>query len=264
MIKSPLRYPGGKSRAIKFLLPLIPEGYEFREPFVGGGSVWLSVAQSRNFERIWINDLNHSLMCFWESAITDNESLANLVKIQYEKEKTKDLYFEMLELETESTVEEGMRFFVLNRITFSGVTESGGYSNEAHKRRFTASSIERLEKLGYFKGYNIKTTNTDFEEVITAPGKDVVIFLDPPYYKAEKSKLYGKKGDLHTGFDHERLYEVLRNSEHKWLMTYDNSEYIRDLYKEFYQYQWSLQYGMTNKVSEENNELLVSNYRLDL
>ncbi|MYF99993.1 DNA adenine methylase [Candidatus Poribacteria bacterium] len=42
--KSPLRYPGGKSRAIKQILPHIPtEIGEFREPFVGGGSVFFSL-----------------------------------------------------------------------------------------------------------------------------------------------------------------------------------------------------------------------------
>ena len=45
MIKSPLRYPGGKSRAVKFIAPLIPEFDEYREPFIGGGSVFIYLKQ---------------------------------------------------------------------------------------------------------------------------------------------------------------------------------------------------------------------------
>ena len=96
-------------------------------------------------------------------------------------------------------------------------------------------------------------------------GKDAFIFLDPPYYTATKSKLYGKKGILHTSFDHQLLFETLQNSPHQWLITYDNSEYIKNLYKDFYQWEWQLQYGMTTRTNAAfplGNELLIANYDL--
>ncbi|MEW6701573.1 MAG: DNA adenine methylase, partial [Bacteroidota bacterium] len=65
MIKSPLRYPGGKSKAIDSISKLIPDFTEFREPFVGGGSVFVYLKQkfpSRNF---WINDIYQNLYHFW-------------------------------------------------------------------------------------------------------------------------------------------------------------------------------------------------------
>ena len=76
---------------------------------------------------------------------------------------------------------------------------------------------------------NTKITNFDFQKVIEADGEDVFIFLDPPYYSATKSALYGKNGDMHKGFDHERFAEVMKNTTHNWLITYDNCEYIKDL-----------------------------------
>ena len=46
MIKSPLRYSGGKSRAIKHILAQLPDSFrEFREPFVGGVSVFIYLKQ---------------------------------------------------------------------------------------------------------------------------------------------------------------------------------------------------------------------------
>jgi len=46
MVKNVLRYPGGKSKAIKMIIPNIPANIkEFREPMVGGGSVSLVVKQ---------------------------------------------------------------------------------------------------------------------------------------------------------------------------------------------------------------------------
>lgn len=91
------------------------------------------------------------------------------------------------------------------------------------------------------------------------------IFLDPPYYSATKSALYGKNGNLHKIFDHERLSLLLKNSDHKWLITYDNSEYIRDLYSFANITTWDITYGMrnVNKNGNQNEkELFISNYNL--
>ena len=81
LAKSPLRYPSGKSRALKQILPLIPLNIsEFREPFVGGGSVFFAIRNlfQDRIESYWINDLNYDLYCFWKQ-VRDNGS--NLVEV---------------------------------------------------------------------------------------------------------------------------------------------------------------------------------------
>jgi DNA adenine methylase len=70
---------------------------------------------------------------------------------------------------------------------------------------------------------------------------------------------------LHKIFDHERLSEVLKKTEHKWLITYDDSEYIRNLYSFAQIEEWNLTYGMRNvgRNSDQNGkELFISNYEL--
>lgn len=112
---------------------------------------------------------------------------------------------------------------------------------------------------------NTKITNFDYEKVLEKDGKNVFIFLDPPYYSATKSALYGKNGKLHKGFDHERFAKILKNVTHKWLITYDDSEYIRDLFSFANIKEWNLTYGMrnVNKNSNRNgNELFISNYQI--
>ncbi len=89
------------------------------------------------------------------------------------------------------------------------------------------------------------------------------IFLDPPYYSTTQSRLYGKKGCLHVGFDHKIFFENLKQCKHKWLITYDNNEYIRTLFRDFYQVEWELQYGMNNykqQTAQKGKELLIANY----
>ena len=81
------------------------------------------------------------------------------------------------------------RFFVLNRSTSSGVTESGGLTPLAYCERFTPSSIDRLRNLAGKLGNAVSFTCGDYAPLLQKPGQGVFIFLDPPYFSAEGSGL---------------------------------------------------------------------------
>lgn len=265
--KSPLRYPGGKSRALDLIVPQIPATItEFREPFVGGGSVFLAVRSlfKGQIQHYWINDLNADLVHFWTYARDDINALANKVAdFKTNHSDGRELYnFLKDDANMRSDFDRAVRFFVMNRITFSGVVDAGGYSQQSFERRFTDSSIERLRKLGANLS-GIKITRGDYEPVIHAPGENVFIFLDPPYWKATQSRLYGVRGNLHTSFDHERFAEQMRQCPHQWLITYDDSPKIRALFKFAEVVEWELQYGMNNYKQDsaaKGQEVFIKNY----
>ena len=272
--KSPLRYPGGKSRALKKIKPFIPANImEFREPFVGGGSVFFAIQDifQDAIKSYWINDLNYDLYCFWKQvrdnatplieALRDIHTTTTDGRTLFQKlAKSKDLLCQNQEMLSE--FDRAVRFFVLNRITFSGVVDSGGYSQAAYEKRFTSSSIDRVEMISpYLSG--VKITNEDYTEALFYSGDDVFIFLDPPYWKATESKLYGTRGALHTAFDHELFAENMKKCQHKWLITYDDSPIIRDLFDFADIHKWTLQYGMNNYHKDsaaKGNELFIKNY----
>lgn len=264
MIKSPLRYPGGKSRAIKMISKLIPEFGEYREPFLGGGSVFLYLKQTFPQKKFWINDLYFELFKFWEVSQKNMPDLINQVNIWKEKYNNgRDLHNFLKEnISDFGDTQRAAAFFIFNRITFSGTTLSGGYSEAAFKGRFTISSIERLNTISNVLNDTV-ITNLDYKDLVLAEGKDVFLFLDPPYYSATKSALYGENGNLHKSFNHNEFAETMRKCDHKWLITYDDSEYIRDLFSFADIIPWSLTYGMRN-VNESSNqkgkEIFISNY----
>jgi len=265
--KSPLRYPGGKSRAIQQMKYLLPNEFEeYREPFVGGGSFFIYLKQKRPDLKIWINDLNPELYYFWKWAQIDSEKLAcEVLKVKKERLDGQNLFDELVKVNVNSLTEfeRAVRFFVLNRITFSGVVESGGYSQLAFEGRFTESSIERVSKLGQLLE-GVKITHLDYRELLSGD-KNVFTFLDPPYFKATKSKLYGKNGILHTGFNHDEFAHEMKKCKHSWLITYDDSPVIRANFSFAKIYEWELQYGMNNYKqgkAEKGNELFISNYKL--
>ncbi|MGK7940444.1 MAG: DNA adenine methylase, partial [Crocosphaera sp.] len=163
-----------------------------------------------------------------------------------------------------SDFERAVRFFVLNRITFSGTIESGGYSEKSFHTRFTESSIDRLEKLGHILP-GIRITNLDYREVVNQEGDNTFIFLDPPYLTATKSKLYGKDGNLHTSFNHQDFADTMKPCPHQWLITYDDSQEIRTYFQDFNIIPWQLQYGMNNYKqgkAEKGQEIFIRNYEI--
>jgi len=265
-VKSPLRYPGGKSRAIPKILDQLPETFsELREPFVGGGSVFLAIKQKFPSIHVWINDLNFDLYCFWKTAQVSAEELAAAVtKIKNETKHGRDLFEEFRSsLSNElSDFDRAVRFFVLNRISFSGTVDSGGYSELAYHSRFTHSSISRLLALGPLL-QDVKITHLDYRDVIHENGNRVLIFLDPPYLTATKSRLYGKNGDLHLGFDHAEFSAEMKKCPHQWLITYDDSVEIRQNFSHANIHEWELQYGMNNykqNNAAKGKELFITNY----
>lgn len=265
-ISSPLRYPGGKSRAIGKIWPLVPDYREFREPFVGGGSVFLAAKQELPDRQYWINDLNTDLFHFWEQTRTNLGPLVEAVRqIQRATEDGCQLFNSYQDNWHDlDDFERAVRFFVLNRISFSGTVDSGGYSNQAFHKRFTASSIDRLARLQPLM-QNVRISNLDYRALLEAPGDEVFIFLDPPYYSTTNSRLYGKDGDLHTGFDHQAFAKNMRACQHRWLITYDDCPEIRELFAFAHLQPWSLQYGMNNYKqgsAGRGRELFIANYDL--
>jgi DNA adenine methylase len=270
-IRSPLRYPGGKAKALDRILEQFPKRFtDFREPFVGGGSVFVAVRQQLPDAIVWINDLNADLVAFWTTARDYLPALVQeLRRIKDSATDGRKLYESLRFSAPLMDFERAVRFFVMNRITFSGTTDSGGYSNAAFQARFTHSSLDRLEMLEPVM-QDVKITNLDYREVLNAPDdstSSTFVFLDPPYFSATKSKLYGKQGDLHVGFDHAAFALELEKCAHQWLVTYDDSPTIREHFHFASLQTWELQYGMNNfrqANAAKGSELFLRNYDLEI
>ena len=252
-MKSPLRYPGGKTRACKTLDEIINEkGFDKSvviSPFFGGGSFEFFLCNKYGSKLI-VNDKFKPLISFWKSVQTRKVELCSELR-KLLNVVSKSIFSTMRDTIMEDTDDfiQGYKYFVINRCSFSGATLSGGFSTESSKKRFTESSIKRTEDLNLD---DVEFHNLDFETFLK--GKKGLIFLDPPYYLNENSNLYGKNGDMHENFNHEKLFQVLKKRKN-WIMTYNNCDYIRDLYKnyEIREVKWS--YGMN--ASKESSEIVI-------
>ncbi len=266
-ITSPLRYPGGKARALKNILPLIPAEFsEFREPFLGGASVFISLKQSNPNLFCRINDKNPNVYCFWKTLQKKPNRLVSAIsQIKNECKDGRSLYTKLAGSQPSTLFDRALRFYILNRISFSGTVDSGGYSAEAFEKRFTQSRIETLLPQAGLLEENVKVTKEDYEKLLSKEGQKVFIFLDPPYWNPRKSPLYGKNGDLNKSFDHKTFAEAVKKCKHKWLITCDDSPKIRRLFKPSDDIKprikrWKMRYGMNNHKTILGKELFITNY----
>jgi len=248
---SPLRYPGGKNRAVKEIYSCIPiKEKVLCSPFLGGASVELACSTRMEVRGY---DAFGPLVDFWNVLISDKNGLADAVTRYYPLSRTKFYNLQKIYMKLDDQMERAAVFFVLNRSSFSGTTLSGGMS--PNHPRFTLSAIQRLRD---FDVSNFKVEKADFTESI-AKNEDAFLYLDPPYVNGQA--LYGLKGDTHKGFDHETLAALLKKRD-RWVLSYNDCETIRKFYHDYQILAIDWVYGM-NK-SKVSNEVLVVSHDLEV
>ena len=262
---TPLRYHGGKSRAIKFLSQHLPKIESYREPFLGGGSMALYVTKTYPNTDVWVNDLYYPLYAFWVTLRDHGQQLCDdLRELKTELGESYDAHrmaFDDAKDKLNNDIyESGFNFYVANKCSFSGLTANSSFSKQASRANFTFRGIDKLPALSeLIQGWRI--TNQSYEELLY--GRNAFVFLDPPY--AIKDNLYGNKGDMHKSFDHEWFAAQACASDNKCMITYNSELFIKDRFPDWYQKDWDLTYTMRSsgtytKDQKKRKELLLLNY----
>ena len=271
--KTPLRYPGGKSRALSKLFQFIPDlkDYtEFREPFLGGGSVAIEIGKRYPHIDIWVNDLYEPLYNFWKVLQSDGQKLRDIL-IQLKQRHSDPASAKQLFLDAKdylakpvgNSIDRAVSFYVVNKCSFSGLTESSAFSKQASESNFSVNGIEKLPEYSLMiKKWKI--TNLSYEHMLSDE-EETYIYLDPPY--EIKSNLYGRKGDMHKGFDHDEFATICDKSTSPILISYNSSQLIRDRFDGWTVAEFAHTYtmrstGCYNKEQASRKELVLMNYEV--
>lgn len=292
---SPLRYPGGKTRAIKIIAEQITRrfGLPCRDahlisPFFGGGSVELAMTCAPYSMHVLANDLFAPLINFWRVLRQDSDKLreacARLRPMSRESfaaardrlEQHMDASCALSDV-SQTLITHAADYFAINRSSFSGATYCGGFSQEASRSRFNGSSIARLgavrlenvtfsceDGIAFIRRLLNAADKSDADAADKSKTEHAVIdrardlmYLDPPYYVA--NYIYGRNGDLHRNFDHVKLRDTLRDiAWSRWILSYNDCPYIRELYGDARAFEITTavwSYGMN--ASKKSSELLI-------
>ena len=272
-LKTPLRYPGGKSRALANLfrfLPDLSQASEYREPFLGGGSVAIEIGKRYPNLDIWVNDLYEPLYNFWrelqENGREMRDQLVQLKNRHPEPVSAKLLFLDAKEKVNDdqtSNLSRAVSFYIVNKCSFSGLTESSSFSKQASESNFSMRGIDKLPDYSLMiKKWKI--TNLRYQELFT-DNKDIFTYLDPPYEIG--SNLYGKKGNMHKGFDHDGFAAICDRFVGPQLVSYNSSQLIRDRFTGWTAAEFAHTYtmrsvGSYNTDQASRKELVLTNYEL--
>jgi DNA adenine methylase len=272
-LKTCLRYPGGKSRACEKMGPYFPDlrNYdEFREPFLGGGSVAIYITKKYPNLDIWVNDLYEPLVNFWKQLQMFGNDLKNELvdcKLAYNTpDLAKELFLkskEHINDQSLPSIDRAVAFYVVNKCSFSGLTESSSFSPQASNSNFSLRGIEKLPAYSaLIANWNI--TNHSYEYLMDG-NKGAFMYLDPPY--DIKDNLYGRKGSMHKGFDHDKFASDCNSNNMDMLVSYNTDQLVK---KRFLDGKWNavefdLTYTMRSvgeymREQKQRKELLLFNY----
>lgn len=258
---SPLRYPGGKNCIFPFVSSLIAEnglvGCKYIEPYAGGAGLALRLLYEEYAESIVINDLDPLVYAFWDICVTQADRLVKWIE---KTPVTVDTWRKCKETIRQNTCankfELAASFFFLNRTNVSGVLNGGviGGLHQTGKYKIDArfnkvELIRRIEKISRFSS-RIEVTSMDGIELIekyTSYADRTFLYLDPPYYEKGSNLYLNAYGDD----DHKRLAEHVSRLSTPWLLSYDNSSFITNLYQPFKKRAYKLQHSTSNKIGDE-------------
>ena len=265
-LKTPLRYPGGKSRVSPQLMKWIPQNVqEYREPFLGGGSMAIEFTKQFPDVPVWVNDKYEYLYDFWITLQNYGDELSDVLQATKLEHPTEDLARELFnsakeEIREADTFRKAVLLWVLNKCSYSGLTENSAFSASASRQNFTVRGAKALKEYSdMIQHWQI--TNDDYAESMSAPGEDVFVFLDPPYMI--NSYLYGTDAGLHKGFDHNLFADKCKICPHNWMVTYNVKDEIEDMFEGFHQRNFKITYGMQHRRNNRKNELLITNYEVE-
>lgn len=269
---SPLRYPGGKGKLFSFVSEVIKNSMiqkpVYIEPFAGGAGLALALLFNNIVDEIVLNDYDKAIYSIWKAMLTQTDEFIEMIKTT---PVTVEEWYNQKEIYTNKnkkySLELGFATFFLNRTNRSGILSAGpigGYQQTGNyliDARFNKSElINRVKRIATYRK-KIHFYNHDIRSFIHSyvpTYRDhAFIYLDPPYYK--KGRYLYK--NYFTNQDHQDIHSLLTTLNCPWMVTYDNTPEILDIYQDMKAWQFDLIYGVAN--SGLNSELLfISNSNL--
>jgi len=272
--KSPLRYPGGKSRACTKMDSYFPDlrNYdEFREPFLGGGSVSIHITKKYPNLDIWVNDLYEPLVNFWQQLQMFGEDMANILATLKSQHNTPDkakILFNDAKISIndlhQTSIDRAVAFYIVNKCSFSGLTESSSFSPQASNANFSMRGIEKLPVYSkIIEKWRI--TNYSYDYLMNG-NMGAFMYLDPPY--DIKDNLYGRKGSMHKGFDHDKFAADCDANNMDQLISYNSDQLVKDRFVKWNAAEFDLTYTMRSvgeymREQKKRKELLLFNYGIE-
>lgn len=281
MAKPFIKWVGGKGKLITELRIYFPNKFErYFEPFVGGGALFYDVIQNTNLVFSSINDINKKLIITYQQVKKEPDGLISILselEISYKKkneEEQKEFFYLIRNKYNNKNLTDSYTaayLIFLNKTCFNGMyrENSKGEYNVPFGDQKNPTICDKENLLAVSKCLkNTKMTNLSFEESIKDCKNGDFIYFDPPYYPINgTSKFTSYSKDSFGQNEQVKLRDVFEQLSNKGcliMLSNSNTEFIKDLYKDF---KINFIYA-TRSINSKGNgrgriaELVVTNYTI--
>lgn len=241
-----VKWAGGKTQLLDRIKELMPSNYNrYFEPFIGGGALLFSIAP-KDFV---INDLNKELVLTY-TCFNNRDDLNDLIKLLdiHQKNHSEDYFYKIREMDKKENFnllpkyDRAARLIYLNKSCFNGLyrVNSKGYFNvpSGKKDKVVCYEKDNLEEIyGFFNSSKHVILNGDFQNAIQEVKENDFIYFDPPYDVIENKNSFTSYAKNPFGKDQQRrladTFKELSSRKAYVMLSNHNTEYIRELYKDF-------------------------------
>jgi DNA adenine methylase len=219
--KPAIRWPGGKTRLLSKILPLIPEHTCYAEPFAGGLAVLLAKEQSK----VEIaNDANGTLIALYRNIQYHLPAL--IAEIRWVVNSRQNLQ-EFIAQPGLTELQRVARWFVRNHISFGGNLSTFGVTR-TQAQAFSGNKRGIIRKLLAFRRRmeRVVVEHLDYGRFLDLyDSADTFFFLDPPYLDTASITYDGWNRDQIRAF-RDRVYRLNGN----WIATLNDTPFTRELF----------------------------------
>jgi len=244
-----ISWVGGKKLLRKEICNMIPDKID-RYIEVFGGAGWVLFNKERHASIEIYNDYNSELVNLFRCAKFHTPELQRELKYILNSREVFQNFREEYQAKGLTDIQRAVRFLMIVKTSYGSKTTTfgGKPTNLNNLPEYLELVSERLSR--------VAIENKDFEDLIISQDREKSLFyLDPPYYETEN---YYKNVEFKRE-DHERLYNCIRNIKGKFILSYNDCEYIRELYKDYCIKEVSRFNNLSFKV-KEFKELIITNY----
>lgn len=255
------QWVGGKRRMVDLLIEKIPQGLNnYYEPFLGGGALFFQVKD--RFNKCFLSDINLELATCYNAVKQNPFKIIELCE-SYRQKHNKKYYYQVRDNDMMSNdpIAISARFLYLNRYSFRGIYRINrnnqvrmSYSDRNYR---TFDNFVAMLKLCSNILQDAMIYGGDFSFI--EAGVNDFVYFDPPYHKSGES-FYTRVPFSED--DQIRLKDFATELSNKGvvlMISNSDTDFIRDLYKDFNVTTITIKYSISN-YRKESNELLITNY----
>ncbi|MCP4747287.1 MAG: DNA adenine methylase [Desulfobacteraceae bacterium] len=254
-MNSPLSYIGGKSKLANTIIGMAPEHKSYCEVFSGAAWVFFKKEPSR-YE--FINDLDGNLICFYRVLQNHLEEFLKQFKFLLCSRQLFKEFKDQQQAGGLTDIQRAARYYYLQRMCFSGRVKGRTYgAGVTHKPRINLLRMEENLSEIHLRLAQVTIENLTYQKFIaTYDREETFFYCDPPYYKAP---YYKHNFNLE---DFEQLAATLKDIKGKFILSINDHDTMRKVFKDFKIEQISTKYSVSNKIGKQvsANELIIKNF----